>query len=105
MTLSIFDSELDETAVKPACEQVIAGVFGLDTTVGITTSDEPRYALVHAPDRRNAGNDSENNVIFVIAPATAESVIAYVRAAKQEYEKLTRHSKIIFWYATLGDVQ
>jgi uncharacterized protein (DUF1697 family) len=98
----IFDSELGETAVKTACERAIADTFGLNIAVGIVTADELRDALAHAPDWWNAGKDSTHNAIFVIPPATAESVCADVGEAKPEYEKLAYHGKLIFWSAPLA---
>jgi uncharacterized protein (DUF1697 family) len=98
----IFDSELDEMAVKAACEQAIAESFGLNITVGVITADELRDALAHAPDWWNTDKSSTNNAIFVILPATAESVCAEVGEAKPEYEKLACHGKVIFWTAPLA---
>jgi uncharacterized protein (DUF1697 family) len=98
----IFDSELDETAVKAACEQAIADSFDLNITVGVITADELHDALAHAPDWWNTDKGSTNNAIFVIPPATAESIIAEAGEAKPEYEKLAYHGKVIFWTAPLA---
>jgi uncharacterized protein (DUF1697 family) len=98
----IFDSELDETAVKAACEQAIADSFGLNITVGVITADELRDALAHAPDWWNVDKRSTNNAVFVIPPATTESIIAEVGEAKLEYEKVACHGKMIFWTAPLA---
>jgi uncharacterized protein (DUF1697 family) len=98
----IFDSELDETAVKAICEQAIADSFGLNIAVGIITADELRDALAHAPDWWNTDKDSKHNAIFVVHPATAEGVCAEVGEAKPEYENLAYHGKVIFWTAPLA---
>jgi uncharacterized protein (DUF1697 family) len=98
----IFDSELDEVAVKISCEQAISDTFGLTITVGIISAYELRDALAHAPGWWNTDSDSKHNAIFIIPPATAESVCAEVGSAKPEYEKLAHHGKVIFWSAPLA---
>jgi uncharacterized protein (DUF1697 family) len=96
-----FESALDEMTAQRVCEQTIADTFGLSISVGIITTGELRDALSNAPDWWNTGANIKHNAIFVIAPASAESVCAEVGEAKPEYEKIAYHGKVIFWSAPL----
>lgn len=98
----LFRSELDETAVKTACEDLIKTSFDLHITVGIITADELRDALAHAPDWWGGDPDSKHNALFVIPPVTAEEVCGQVGEVKPEYEKVAHYGKVIFWTAPLA---
>ena len=97
----LFDSELDETAVKSDCEDLIESGFGLKIPVGIISAGELLDALAHAPDWWNSDPESKHNAIFVIPPATTEEICAQVGEIKPEYEKLAYHGKVLFWSAPM----
>jgi uncharacterized protein (DUF1697 family) len=98
----LFDSESDESAVKTACENLIADNFGLDIPVCIISAGELLDALAHAPDWWNSDPESKHNAIFVIPPMTPEAVCAQVGEIKPEYEKLAEHGKVLFWSAPMA---
>lgn len=95
----IFDSNLDEPAIKSNCEALIESAFGLKITVGIISAAELRDALAHAPDWWNTDPESKHNAIFIIPPMTAEEVCVLVGDIKPEYEKAAYYGNVIFWSA------
>jgi len=98
----IFDSDLTESDVKSACEDLIEASFGLKIAVGIITADELSDALAHAPAWWDADAESKHNAIFVIPPATVQDVCAQIGDIKPEYEKIFYFNKIIFWSAPVA---
>lgn len=97
----LFSSDMDEERLQAACEALIAERFGLSIAVAILSAEELAEALDHAPAWWNAAEDCKHNAIFVIPPATAESVCAEVGEAKPEYEKVSCYGKLIFWSAPM----
>ena len=95
----IFDSDLGETAVKAACEKLIAEEFGLDITVFVLSAADLTVALTHAPEWWNQAPDARHDVFFVIPPMTAAEICAYVGAINEEYEKADHYGRVIFWSA------
>lgn len=99
----LFDSELDEAAVKRNCEKLISDEFGLSILVGIIAADELIESMANAPDWWDNGEPGDkHNVIYVIPPMTAEAAIAEIGDAKPEYEKIGYHGRLIFWSAPLA---
>jgi uncharacterized protein (DUF1697 family) len=97
----IFESdETDETKLVRSCEAAIEKQFGFKVVVAIISAGELIDSMNHAPNWWDKG-DAKHNVIFVIAPATAEQVMNEVGESKPEYEKIAHHGKIIFWTAPL----
>jgi uncharacterized protein (DUF1697 family) len=95
----VFSSGLDEAAAKEACEKLIAEEFGLDVPVFAMTSEELADALAHAPEWWNNLPDARHDAFFVIPPMTVDEVRARIGAAKEEYEKVAWHGRVIFWSA------
>lgn len=98
----LFDSEeSDVLALKTRCEELIRSVFQLDISVAVVASDVLCDAIAHAPDWWNTDKESKHNAIFVIPPATAESVCAAVGEIKLEYEQAAFYGPVIFWSAPI----
>jgi len=98
----LFDSDLEETAVKSACENLIADRFGIDIPVCVIPSGELVLALAHAPDWWGVDLESKHNALFVISPMTMEEVLAQIGAVKPEYESIGHYGKVIFWSAPIA---
>ena len=67
----------------------------------ILTAEELLAALACAPDWWGDAPDTKHSAIFVIPPATAETVFAEVGEIKPDYEQCAYHGKLIFWSAPL----
>lgn len=98
----MFDSTLDEAAVKAECEKLITGGFGLDIPVCVISAADLREALTHAPEWWDVNSESKHNAIFVIPPMTTEAVLAQIGAIKPEYERIGYSGKMIFWSAPIA---
>ena len=98
----IFDSNLNEAAVKNTCESLITKEFSLNIPVCVISAADLINSLSHAPDWWNSGPESKHNAIFVIPPMTAEAVSAQVGEIKPEYEKLAYYGKVLFWSAPMA---
>ena len=95
----IFTAEGPEDALKAQCERIIEQHFGFAVTVMVISAAALKDAVSHAPDWWGADPDSTHNALFVIPPATAESIMAEVGATKPEYEKVAGSGPVIFWSA------
>ena len=91
----------DMMTLQQSCRKIIKDSFHLDIAVAVITSDELSDALVQAPAWWDADSGAKHNTIFVISPATAESVIETIGETKPEYEKIAYHGQVIFWSAPL----
>jgi len=98
----IFDSETITDPVKLVllCEEKIEQQFGFHVICAVISATDLITAVEHAPKWWNKG-DAKHNALFVIAPKTAEEIIAEVGEAKEEYEKVAAYEPIIFWTAPL----
>ena len=96
----IFDSqETDLVGLVRACEQNIEMRFGFAVRVSVISNEHLSRALASAPSWWGRDLSSKHNAIFVIAPATIESVIKAVGEPRPEYEKVASHDNVIFWSA------
>jgi len=91
----------DEETIRRSCEAAIAAAFGLPVAVAVISAQALSEALDHAPGWWGADPDAKHNAIFVIPPATAESVAKEVGAIKPEYESVASHGSVIFWSAPI----
>lgn len=98
----LFESKLDETAAKAACEKLIAESFGLDIPVFVITSADLCETMRHAPDWWHDTPDSKHNAIFVIPPATAADIIAQIGQTKPDVERIGCYGNVIFWSAPVA---
>ncbi|MDR1558114.1 MAG: DUF1697 domain-containing protein [Clostridiales bacterium] len=98
----LFGSELDESAVKTVCEELIAGDFALDIPVCVISADDLAEALANAPEWWNKASGSRHDAFFVIPPLTAEGICDHVRVVNEEYEKVYYYGKVIFWSAPIA---
>ena len=80
---------------------MIKGGFGMDIPVAVISAAALSDAMAHAPAWWNADQESKHNAIFVILPATSETVCAQVGEIKPEYEKIDCHGPVIFWSAAI----
>jgi uncharacterized protein (DUF1697 family) len=96
---AIFDSDLDVSDVKSACEETIAEGLGLSIPVGVMTADEMKDAVEHAPEWWGKDPGSKHNAVFVIPPFTAADIMAEMGETKPEYERADYYGKVLFWSA------
>ena len=92
----LFNSALDEAAVKSACEKLIEEDFGLDIPVCVIAASDLIESLTHAPVWWNKSPDAKHNAFFVIPPMTAAGICAHAGAIEAEYEKVSYHGRVIF---------
>lgn len=98
----IFKSdETDKLILTAMCEQAIEKTFGFRVGTCIISAAELEEALIDAPSWWDADKKEKNNTIFVIPPATAQTIMKEVGDAKPEYEKVSPHGQILFWTAPL----
>ncbi|MCL1983238.1 MAG: DUF1697 domain-containing protein [Clostridiales bacterium] len=97
----LFDSGLDEAAVKPVCEDLISEAFGISVPVCIISGADLIDTLSHAPDWWGK-TDSRHDAFFVIPPMTAEQVVAHIGQVKEEYESLAYYGRVVFWSAPMA---
>ncbi|MGM0219915.1 DUF1697 domain-containing protein [Enterococcus sp. AZ126] len=98
----IFDSEETEILqLKKDCEALIELKFGFEIAVTIISGTDLLEVLEQTPKWWNTDKESKHNVIFIIPPTTREEVSASVGEAKEEYEKVAYHERVIFWSAPI----
>ena len=98
----IFQSDLDENAVKTICEKLIADDFGLTVSVCIISAIELQEALAHAPEWWNKTPETRHDAFFTLPPMSAEEICAHVGAVKDDYEKVSFYGRVIFWSAPMA---
>ena len=98
----IFDSELDEPAVKAICEDLITEDFKLDIPVCVIAAADLLDALSHAPDWWGSDTDARHDAFFIIPPMTAEQIVAHIGQIKEEYENLAYRGRVVFWSAPMA---
>lgn len=91
----------DRVTLQKSCQQIIRDTFQLEIAVAVLSESELQDALKHAPDWWDNDSDSKHNALFVIAPASADSIIEAVGQSKPEYEQVAYHGPVIFWSAPL----
>lgn len=97
----IFSYEDKASAVlQQKCQQAIMDKFKLNIAVAVISAIEFSDALSHAPEWWDRDIESKHNVIFIIAPANADSMIKEI-GIKPEYEQITHYGEVIFWSAPI----
>lgn len=97
----LFESTtLDVVKHGEACESAIEKQFGFHVICSVISSDELLRVVKSAPEWWNKG-EGKHNAIFVIAPKTAEEIIAEIGETKPEYENVFASHPVIFWSAPL----
>lgn len=98
----IFEAkETNLTKLVEDCERAIESRFGFPVVVSVISEAEFRAALEHAPSWWGNDAESKHNTIFVIAPASTETVMKAVGEAKPDYEKVAHYGNVIFWTAPI----
>lgn len=98
----IFSSRNSNTEeLKKECEAAIADKFKLNIAVAVISVQDLSDAIQNAPSWWDTDSESKHNAIFVIPPATTETVIGEVGNAKPEYERVGYYGQVIFWSAPL----
>jgi uncharacterized protein (DUF1697 family) len=98
----LFDSDLEEADIKPACEGLIAENFGIDIPVCVISAADLTDALSHAPEWWSKTPDPRHDAFFVIPPMTAQQIITHIGQIKEEYECLAYYGRVIFWSAYMA---
>ena len=93
--------QTERTALQAVCRKIIADTFSLDIALSIVLPNELAEALDNAPAWWDADADSKHNAIFVIAPATAETVLACIGETKPDYERIAHAGQVLFWSAPI----
>ena len=97
-----FSSEdTDCIALQQLCHKVMMDTFQLDIPVAVLSVKTLADALSKAPEWWGREDTAKHNAIFVIAPATVQSIIQEVGEAKPEYERIAHVGPVIFWSAPL----
>jgi len=97
----LFESRLDEAAIKATCEKAIAGEFGLDIPVCVISAADLTDALANAPNWWNTVSDARHDLFFVIPPMTTKEICEHIGNVKETYEKVAYSGRVIFWSAPL----
>ena len=95
----LFTADGPEDTLKQECERMIEAHFGFAVIVMVISAAALKDAVSHAPDWWGQDPDSTHNALFVIPPATPETLMAEIGAAKPEYESIASHGPVIFWSA------
>jgi len=98
----LFDSALEEAAVRSSCESMITEVFGFTIPICVIRADDLIDLLAHAPDWWGRGTDSRHDAFFVIPPMTAEQIVARIGQIREEYESLGYYGRAVFWSAPMA---
>ena len=98
----LFDSALEETGVKSACENLVAESFGINIPVCVISAADLIDALSHAPEWWSKAPDSRHDAFFVIPPMTARQIVNHIGQIKEEYENLAFHGRVVFWSAPIA---
>lgn len=98
----LFNSDMEEKAVKPLCEKLISESFSIDVPVFVISASDLVDALSHAPDWWNTTKDARHDAFFVIPPITAKEIVARIGEIKEEYESLGHYDRVIFWSAPIA---
>ena len=94
------ETELIELIAK--CRAFLEQDFGFPINLSIIEGSALKDALEHAPEWWDKDPDSKHNTIFVIPPASAETLIDEVGAVKPDYEKIGFYQNVIFWTAPIA---
>ncbi len=89
-------------ALQTRVSAVIARHFGFSVPVCVLSASELSEAMDGAPPWWDADKESKHNVIFVVAPASAEDVFAQVGQLKPQYEQTAHVGRVIFWSAPVA---
>lgn len=81
------------------CEAAIEQQFSFRVICSVITTDELQDAVAHAPVWWGKAEATSHNAMFVIAPATTQTIMNEVGDIKPEYEQVAAHGPIIFWSA------
>ncbi len=95
----LFTAEGSQTALAQQCEELIARRFGFAVPVMVITAAALKDAIAHAPDWWGHDADSTHNALFVLPPATPETLMPQIGDTKPEYEQVASHGPVIFWSA------
>ena len=98
----LFNSNLEETDIKSACENLIIESFGINVPVCVISAADLIDALSHAPDWWRKAPDSRHDAFFVIPPMTAQQIVSHIGQIKDEYEQLAYCDRVVFWSAPIA---
>ena len=91
----------DIEALQQLCQQIIAEKFNISISVAVISSKTLAASLNNAPEWWDNDKTSKHNAIFVIPPASAETITTEVGEINPEYERAAYHGPVIFWSAPL----
>lgn len=98
----LFETPKTSTSILvEKCEKAIKDSFGFHVVCCVIATDDLIDAYEHAPLWWNRTPGDKHNVLFVIAPATAATIMSDVGEAKPEYEQVASYGNLIFWTAPL----
>ena len=86
------------------CETAIEKQFGFTVVVMVIAADELRGAIDNAPKWWADGTkNTRNDVLFVIAPTTADEVLAELQKKSSKVDKFATHGQVVFWSLPMAD--
>jgi uncharacterized protein (DUF1697 family) len=94
-------SKTDLVELVSDIETILHSAFSVSTKVAVIEVGQFHRAVKQAPSWWNKQPDDKHNALFIIAPATAETVASIVGAPKDEYEKVHITEQLIYWTAPL----
>ncbi len=98
----IFKSTKKDThSLQKLCEQTVEKEFGFPISCCVITAEMLVNSLRDAPSWWGDDPAIKHNALFVIPPASAETIMREVGEAKPEYEQVAAVGPIIFWSAPL----
>ncbi len=98
----IFDSEENNiTKLIKMCEEAISKQFDLKIVCNVISAQNVIEAINQAPGWWGVGKSSKHNAIFIIPPASAQSIINEIGEIKPEYERVEIVGSIILWSAPI----
>jgi uncharacterized protein (DUF1697 family) len=97
----LFSSTAQALELQSIVRRILLADFAIDTPVAVLAAEELSAALAKAPAWWGQAAEDRHNTIFVIPPATAETVSLAVGPIKPAYEQLAWHGQVIFWSAPM----
>ena len=103
----IFSSEKNNIgSLTGQIETMIKNQFGLDIPVFVTSKEDLKDILHHAPDWWGTENkEIYDNLIFIMPPATFAEVWDEIGEPREELKKIKEYKEAVFWSFNRKDYQ
>jgi len=99
----VVDSDMSQKQVVEMVHSLIENRFGLDIPVFVTSSDQIKDALEHAPKWWGTDNkEIYDNLIFVFPQSTGKEIAESIGEATKDIEQVEVYQNVIYWSFILG---